>query len=105
MTRRTAGRPPLVITAVDGTDQELHRWLTSRLESHLPGVGPIDPAVQLTEYGLDSVAALGLYGEIEEVFALELEPGAVYAFPTVDELAAHLAGRAAARRRAEEAGS
>ncbi|GAA2150586.1 hypothetical protein GCM10009760_45140 [Kitasatospora kazusensis] len=105
MTRGTTGRPPLALTAKDGTAYELRGWLTTRLYGQLPGVELIEPGVQLVEYGLDSVAALGLYGEIEEAFGLRLEPGAVYEHATVDELALHLADRAAALGRHEVAGS
>ncbi|MDH6129092.1 acyl carrier protein [Kitasatospora sp. GP82] len=105
MKGRTVDRQPLVITSVDGTEYELRSWLVDRLLDQLPGVERIDTDAQLTEYGLDSVVALGLYGEIGEVFALELEPGALYEFATVDELSLHLAQKAADRVRSREAGS
>ncbi|MFI6847849.1 acyl carrier protein [Kitasatospora sp. NBC_00085] len=97
MTTGTTDWQSLVITAVDGTEYELYGWLTARLRDHLPGDAPVEPDVPLTEYGLDAVVALALYGEIEELFALGLDPGTVYRFATVDELAVHLGGLAAAR--------
>ncbi|AUG78891.1 Putative Polyketide synthase PksN [Kitasatospora sp. MMS16-BH015] len=103
--RGTDGRPPLAIISTDGTEHELCGWLTARLHAQLPGTRPIDPDTQLIEYGMDSVVALGLYGEIEEVFGLKLDFGAVYEYATVHELAAHLAARAAVRRPRPGAGS
>jgi acyl carrier protein len=105
MTRRTAHRQPLVLTALDGTDHELHGWLIARLCGQLPGTRRIDPKTQLVEYGLDSVVALGLYGEIEEVFGVFLEPGVLYDCATVEELARHLVDRAGEWQRPGQARS
>ncbi|MEV7601801.1 acyl carrier protein [Kitasatospora sp. NPDC089797] len=102
MTRPTAHAKPPVLTALDGTEHEPQGWLIARLRAHLPVAHRIDPAAQLVEYGLDSVVALGLYGEIEETFGVMLEPGAIYDCATVRELARHLVDRAALRRPGRE---
>lgn len=73
-----------------------HReWLTERV-AHYFG-HPVEDTVPLTEEGLDSVAALSLYGDIEEEFGSLIEPEDIWAFPTVRQLANVLAMRDAGR--------
>ncbi|OIJ96819.1 acyl carrier protein [Streptomyces monashensis] len=84
------------------TTDELAVWLSDRIALYLRRrPEEIAPAVPLAEYGLDSVAALSLCGDIEEDFGLILEPTVAWDYPTIDALAAHLAeslaGEAAAR--------
>ncbi|WP_432181139.1 acyltransferase domain-containing protein [Streptomyces sp. NBC_00063] len=73
-----------------------HReWLTERVAHYLGR--PVEETVPLTEEGLDSVAALSLYGDIEEEFGSLIEPDDIWAFPTVRQLANVLAMRDAGR--------
>lgn len=44
----------------------------------------------LTEYGLDSIAALTIAGELEERFSIELPPTLLWDHPTIDHIAGHL---------------
>lgn len=44
----------------------------------------------LTEYGLDSIAALTIAGELEEQFSVELPSTLLWDHPTIDEIAGHL---------------
>ncbi|QGV77484.1 acyltransferase domain-containing protein [Streptomyces ficellus] len=69
-----------------------HReWLLERLGHYLGR--PVDDSVPLSEYGLDSVAALSLYGDIEEEFGPLIDLDDIRAYPTVRELARHMAVR------------
>ncbi|WP_338676861.1 acyltransferase domain-containing protein [Streptomyces sp. SCSIO 30461] len=71
---------------------DVHReWLLERLRHYLSR--PVQDSVPLVEYGLDSVAALSLYGDIEEEFGPIVELDDIWAFPTVRELARHMASR------------
>ncbi|MEU5061650.1 MULTISPECIES: acyltransferase domain-containing protein [unclassified Streptomyces] len=73
-----------------------HReWLTERVAHYLGH--PVEDTVPLTEEGLDSVAALSLYGDIEEEFGSLIEPEDIWTFPTVRQLANVLAMRDAGR--------
>ncbi|WP_326700511.1 acyl carrier protein [Streptomyces sp. NBC_01754] len=73
------------------TAETLTLWLTERIALYLRRrPSEIDPAVPLAEYGLDSVAALSLCGDIEEDFDLVLEPTVAWDYPTVQALAGHL---------------
>ncbi|MFG2885273.1 acyltransferase domain-containing protein [Streptomyces sp. NPDC048297] len=69
-----------------------HReWLVERLTRYL-GV-PVDENVPFHEYGLDSVAALSLYGDIEEEFGPLIDPSDIAEHPTVRGLGRHMAQR------------
>lgn len=69
-----------------------HReWLSERVAHYIGH--PVEDTVPLVEEGLDSVAALSLYGDIEEEFGSLIEPDDVWAYPTVRQLAEFLAMR------------
>ncbi|MFI8852405.1 acyl carrier protein [Streptomyces sp. 891-h] len=79
-------------------EREFTRWLTARLAEFLGRPAEdIDPRTPFAEYGLDSVAALSLYGDIEDEFALFLEPTVAWDHPTVEALARCLAEEYASR--------
>ncbi|MEV8315763.1 acyl carrier protein [Streptomyces sp. NPDC059900] len=79
------------------TRESLTTWLTERIALYLKRQpSEIDAAVPLAEYGLDSVAAFGLCGDIEEDFDFVLEPTAAWDYPTVHALADHLLAEFAA---------
>jgi acyl carrier protein len=67
----------------------LREWLTVRLARYL-GRQDIDPLVPLAEYGIDSLVALNLYGDLEEELDLPVDVTVVLDYPTVDALARHL---------------
>ncbi|WP_405019862.1 acyl carrier protein [Kitasatospora sp. NBC_00070] len=50
----------------------------------------IDPTVPLAEYGLDSVGALSLCGDLEDEFGLMVEPTLLWDHPTLDSLVGYL---------------
>ncbi|MEC4017647.1 acyltransferase domain-containing protein [Streptomyces sp. H27-D2] len=60
-------------------------WLTERLTRYLGR--PVDETVPFAEQGLDSVAALSLYGDIEEEFGPLIDPTDIWEYPTVRSLA------------------
>ncbi|MGW1196787.1 acyltransferase domain-containing protein [Streptomyces sp. NPDC002536] len=64
-------------------------WLTERLARYLGRT--VEADVPFTEYGLDSVAALSLYGDIEEEFGPFIDPTDIWDHPTVRALARYLA--------------
>ncbi|WP_405876790.1 acyl carrier protein [Streptomyces sp. NBC_01136] len=78
------------------TEAPLYQWLTTHLAVYLDRLPEsIDPTVPLAEYGMDSVCALSLCGDIEDDFAIAVEPLLVWDHPTVALLAAHLTARGA----------
>ena len=55
----------------------------------------VDPDAKFARLGLDSANSLYLIVELEEWLAIELTPDLVFEYPTIAELARHLAGRPA----------
>ncbi len=55
----------------------------------------VDPDAKFARLGLDSANSLYLIVELEEWLAIELTPDLVFEYPTIAELARHLAGPAA----------
>lgn len=51
----------------------------------------IDPALPFDRYGLDSSAAVGLTGDLEDWLGIEIDPTLLYDYPTIDSLAKYLA--------------
>lgn len=66
---------------------ELRSWLAGRIAGYLR-LPPqqVDPARRLEEYGLDSLYATVLCGEIEDELGLVVEPTLLWDHPTVDAL-------------------
>jgi acyl carrier protein len=71
----------------------LHRgWLLDRLALYLNRpADSIDPSVPLAEFGMDSVAALSLCGDLEDQFGLYVEPTLLWDHPTVESLVGYMA--------------
>lgn len=71
---------------------EIQEWLVTRLSKRL-GLPPdeMDIRQPLAQYGLDSRTALSLSGELEDWLGRELSPTLVWDYPTIEELALHLA--------------
>jgi acyl carrier protein len=74
-----------------GSERAFRAWLINRLSLYLQrGESEIAVNVPFAEYGLDSVAALSLFGDIEDEFGLYLEPTVAWDHPTVAALASFL---------------
>jgi acyl carrier protein len=73
------------------TTAEIQAWLIAYL-SELLEVEPdaIDVKVTFDRYGLDSSAAVGMSGALEDWLGYELEPTLIYDYPTIEILAANL---------------
>jgi len=85
MTDRAVGVPM--------ADEDIERWLRERVSYYLETpVGEIDPGVSLAEYGLESVYAFALCGDIEEQWGVIVEPTLVWDVDTIAALTVHLAG-------------
>lgn len=74
----------------DSTDQ-LRAWLIERVAYYAErSADDVDPSVPLSSYGLDSVYALTLCGDIEDHLSLRIEPAAAWDFRTIDALLGYL---------------
>lgn len=66
-------------------------WLSDRMAVYLDcDVVDIDPKQPLASIGLDSVYALGISGDIEDRYGIEIDPSAVWQYPTINDLATYV---------------
>ncbi|MFF4249654.1 acyl carrier protein [Streptomyces sp. NPDC001663] len=73
------------------SDTDLRSWLRARVAHYVQlDAADIDTTATLTTYGLDSVYALTLCGDIEDHLGLVLEPTVAWDHPTIDALAQHV---------------
>ncbi|MDR6798175.1 acyl carrier protein [Acinetobacter calcoaceticus] len=50
----------------------------------------LDPQQKFTSYGLDSIVALSVSGDMEDLTQLELEPTLLWDYPTINALAEYI---------------
>jgi len=68
----------------DDLHTELQTWLCAYLAAELDlPAGSVDPAEPMSAYGLDSVKAITILADVEEFVGFEIEPNALWEFPTV----------------------
>ncbi len=94
-TRRAApSRKPEPIAA-DGAS--LRAWLVQEVARHLQTENDtIDIHQPLARYGLTSLAALEISGDLEGYLGRTIPPSLIYQYPTIDALARHLTGESPA---------
>jgi acyl carrier protein len=80
------------------TAEQLEKWLVEQLAAQLrvPATD-IDPVRRLEEYGLDSLEALALTGEIEALLHRPVDPTILWDYPSIRAVATFLAIEPAAR--------
>lgn len=66
-------------------------WLTNRIATiyKIPAEN-IDADKVLTEYGLDSMNAIALVGELEEMFEIELPSNLLWNYNTINKVAEYV---------------
>lgn len=73
------------------TEKEIQGWVVSYLAELLSvEADEIDITVPFSYYGLDSVVAIGLIGDLEGWLGRELDPTLMYDYPTTETLVHHL---------------
>ena len=74
------------------TAESIQSWLISYLVNLLEiDSNQVKVNIPLERYGLDSAAAVGLAGDLEEWIGFELDITLLYDYPTIEELAERLA--------------
>ena len=74
---------------------DLRDWLTERVAYYLGEVPErIAPDVPLANYGLDSVYAFVICGDIEDRFGVTVESTLAWDHPTIDAMTEYLNGLA-----------
>jgi acyl carrier protein len=86
-TSGTAGGP-----ASTPAEEQIQAWLISNI-SAVVEVDPqtIDIRKPLEYYGMDSMQAMHLSGDLEDWLGRQLSPTVVWDYPTIEQLARHLA--------------
>ncbi|MBD2256619.1 acyl carrier protein [Pseudanabaena sp. FACHB-2040] len=85
------------VTAVDlpaklPAAAEIQAWIASYLADLLDiDADEVDVTIPFDQYGLDSAAAVGMSGDLEDWLGQKLDPTLLYDYPTVQALAHHLA--------------
>lgn len=71
---------------------EIQTWIASYLADLLEiEADEVDVTIPFDQYGLDSAAAVGMSGDLEDWLGHKLDPTLLYDYPTVQALAEHLA--------------
>ncbi len=73
------------------TAAEIQAWIVSYL-AELLEIDPdeVNPTIPFDRYGLDSSAAVGMTGDLEDWLGSKLDPTLLYDYPTIEGLAQHL---------------
>ncbi len=73
------------------TQKEVQTWIVNYV-AELLEINPnrIDVTIPFDRYGLDSSAAVGLAGDLEDWLERELDPTLLYDYPTIKTLSQHI---------------
>jgi acyl carrier protein len=76
------------------TESEIRDWCLAYVRRTVddPAIA-VGPDISFAEMGLDSATSAYFIVELEEWLGAELEPELVFEYPTIGELARHVAGR------------
>jgi acyl carrier protein len=81
------------------TAQAIETWLVSYLAERLGiAAAKISPDVRFDRLGVDSLGAVVMTEDLQGWLGLAIDPTTPFDHPTITDLAAHLAGAAAAAR-------
>ena len=70
---------------------EIRQWIADYLADLLEvDKDEIDTSLPFDRYGLDSSAAVGMTGDLEDWLGVEVDPTVIYDYPTVDALSSYL---------------
>lgn len=69
------------------TLKDIQKWLTVQVKEYAPqALEELDPEAPLALYGLDSVYALTLTGDIEDQYGIDVDPTVMWDHPTLNAL-------------------
>ncbi len=83
-------------STIDSTSvDELKVWLIGWLAGEMAiSQSDVDPSRSFLSYGMDSVQAMTMVGDLESHLGLRLSPTLAWDYPDIDALAGHLANQA-----------
>lgn len=72
---------------INTNEESLSAWLAECVSNYVKRKPEdIKTDVPLSEYGLDSVYALSISGDIEDYLGISIEPTIMWDFPTIEKL-------------------
>jgi acyl carrier protein len=73
--------------------EQIQEWLANYIAKvlEIEDAATLNVTTQFDRYGLSSVAAVGMAGDLEEWLGISIDPTLPYDFPTIEALAGHLA--------------
>ena len=73
------------------TGAEIQAWIASYLADLLEiDSDEVNVTIPFDRYGLDSSAAVGMTGDLEDWLGRKIDPTILYDYPTIEALAQHL---------------
>lgn len=73
------------------TYQSISQWLGTRLAEMVNiSIDQVDTQLQFDRYGLDSLNAVTLIGELSDWLEIELDPSIIYDHPSIEELSNYI---------------
>ena len=82
----------LINTSLPRTTEVISEWLVVKLAQRLDcSIEEIDIVTDFSDYGLNSIEAVNLSGELENFLGCRLPPTLLWDYPTVQELSQYLA--------------
>jgi acyl carrier protein len=80
------------------TEEIISTWIVETIASYLDiPISEIDALQPLANYGIDSVHALSLCGDIEDKFGFYVDPTLAWDYPTPNAIASFIASRLSSR--------
>jgi acyl carrier protein len=74
------------------SEEVIRQWLIKRLAKQIKAdPASIDPSAKFEAYGLDSIVAVQVSGDLEKLVEQRLSPALLFEHPSIDELSTHLA--------------
>lgn len=90
-TKTRPNRPARTQTKTKTYSQEaIEDWLIAKISEQLASAQEIDTQQPLVNYGLNSLAAVSISGELQEWLGREVSPTLLYDYPTIESLARYL---------------
>ncbi len=78
------------------TKKDIEAWIVSYIADLLEvDSEDIDTTIPFDRYGLDSSAAVGMTGDLEDWLGYEIDPTLIYDYPTIEALVQHLSSELA----------
>jgi acyl carrier protein len=75
------------------TEERIRTWLISRLAKQLKcEIGSVDIHRSFESYGLDSIVAVQVAGDLEKLLEQRLSPALLFEYQSIDDLSKYLAG-------------